>query len=478
MSDIADYYINLHMKYYPHPHQESEFREHRDSPARATIWAPRNGKSKSCIDLACYLFTEKKIKTTVILAPNGVSHNWVAREIPNHKWDRVDSNACCWFSSDKDAEKYMRKCIAEDKPLFIAINAEAILLDRVLKIFGEVLKRGPALLICDESHMYGKPGAKRTKRIRALAPRFAYRRILSGTPVHSSPLAAYSQFEILQPGALGVRTFGEFKYIYSETAWRPGQRPGQETIVGYKNLDKLNVIITRWASIVGREAMSSFVHTVHDFEIKGPQWKAYQDLKKSFVMELESGKKLAAVEGGARMIKMQQILSGFINDENGETQTLVPLDENPRLLALANVLENLQGKSIIWCRFKEDIRNVKKFLNAKGVKTVEYFGETSVPDRHKAIETFMKDPAYTVFIGQPKAGGTGINLSIASNVIWYSHVFDAIDRAQASERATQIGGKNITITDLCAMQSLDGYILSKLNDKKSVSSEVITAKDL
>lgn len=474
----ADFYIDCHMRFSPFPHQETEFREHRDSQARALLWSMRCGKTKSCIDLACYLLEEQKIKTILIVAPNGVHENWVSREIPAHLWHSMRANVAFWRSSSKKIAEDIEARIKEAKPLFLSINSEALMLDRVLKLIGGLLKRGPALLIVDESHDFRRPGAKRTKRIRSLSRHFAYRRILTGTLVENSPLAAYSQFEILQPGALGVKTYGEFKYLYTETAFRPGARHGQESIVGYKNLDKMSEKIARWSSKVGREGMPPFVHTVHDFEIKGPQWKMYQTLKKSFILALDSGKKVAAAEGGARMIKMQQVLSGFIIDETGSVESLVPFEENPRLLALSEVLENLEGKSIIWCRFKEDIRLVKKLMEAKGLNSVEYHGGTSPKDRQASIEAFMKDPSCMIFIGQPKAGGTGINLSSASNVIWYSHVFDAIDRAQASERATQIGGKSITITDLSAMHSLDNYILSKLKDKKSISSEVITAKDL
>ena len=74
-----------------------------------------------------------------------------------------------------------------------------------------------------------------------------------------------------------------------------------------------------------------------------------------------------------------------------------------------------------------------------------------------------------VFVGQPKAGGQGLDLSAADLILWYSHTFGLIERDQANERATQIGGKTVTIKDFVTPGTVDEYILANLNEKRSVS---------
>jgi SNF2 family DNA or RNA helicase len=196
-------------------------------------------------------------------------------------------------------------------------------------------------------------------------------------------------------------------------------------------------------------------------------------MQKEFLIELESGGDVTAVEGGARMIKLQQIASGFIVDEHGQTHQLMPPDDNPRLQALLTELDKDHVKTIVWCRFKEDIRTCAEALFWLGIKSVEYHGAVKPDRRQQAIEEFMNDPECRVFLGQPKAGGTGINLSKAEKIIWYSHVFDAIDRNQASERATKVGGHHVALVDLNALGTIDSYILSKLTDKKNTANSVV-----
>lgn len=472
MSEV-DYYVDICMRFSPHKHQMTEFREHRDSPARALSWSMRTGKSKSIIDLAFYLFDRKKIKTVIILAPSGLQYTWVKREMPAHAW-HADYKAHYWRSSEKNIHTEMCADLSTNKPLFLAFNNEALLLDRAFTLIKNALKRGPALLVVDESHSYSNCGAKRTKRLRGLAKHFAYRRILSGTMVSNSPLAAFPQFEILEPGALGFHTFGEFKGRYSnENPFMAAQ--GKRVPLKYQNLDELNVKIARWASVVGRADLSEMTYSVHDFELSEPQRKMYESLKKDFFLQAADGTKITAAEGVARLTKLQQVTSGYIIDESGTAIELVEPKSNPRLLALKEVLGGSTGKTIVWARFRKDIEYIKAML---GDAAVEFHGGIKAEDRQLAIDKFMKDPSCMYFVGTAKSGGSGINLSVAENVLFYSNSFDAVDRLQAVERATAVNGHAISVIDLSAIKTLDDHILGTLSNKKSISAEVITSKDI
>jgi SNF2 family DNA or RNA helicase len=297
---------------------------------------------------------------------------------------------------------------------------------------------------------------------------------LTGSPVDNAPFAAYSQFEILGDAMLGHATFAEFKAVYGIFEpqgyggnWRP-------KVIGYQNLEVLKAKIERVSSIVGREGLSEFVHTIEYFEMTPKQEALYKNVKKDLLIALDSGLEIKSPEAGAKLIKLQQIASGFIIDtDRQDVHELVPLEENPRLAKLLEVLETAEGKSIIWCTFREELKIVAKFLRSKGYSLVEYHGQIRTEHRNKAIDAFQKDPSVKLFLGQPAAGGEGLNLSAASNVIWFSHVFDAIKRNQASERATTTGGKNIALIDICAVGTVDEKILADLGKKKVTAESLI-----
>jgi hypothetical protein len=61
------------------------------------------------------------------------------------------------------------------------------------------------LIGIDESTTIKNHKAKRTKALMKIAAGFAYRRLLTGSPVTKSPLDLYGQTEFLRPGLLGFR---------------------------------------------------------------------------------------------------------------------------------------------------------------------------------------------------------------------------------------------------------------------------------
>lgn len=201
--------------------------------------------------------------------------------------------------------------------------------------------------------------------------------------------------------------------------------------------------------------------------------KDYRTLLKEMILELEAGGEVEAIDGGARLIKLQQILGGFVVDTSGEVRELVSDETNPRLVAMLEEVQDSSGKVIVWCKYREDIRRVVRALAGAKIQCVEYHGGVhSQAKRQEAIDLFNKSPAVKVFVGQPRAGGQGLDLSAADLIIWYSHTFDLIERDQANERATQIGGKRVTIKDFITLGTVDEYILANLGAKRSVSESL------
>lgn len=460
-------------------HQQDEWDSFRDHPARALLWQMRTGKTKSILDLACYLYQEGRIDGVLVLAPNGVHVNWVRRQLPQHMWKTTPWLAQAWQSSQAKKPDYLasleKVLTAPTGSLpILTINSESVIYDNVLKVMQRFLKKRRLLLVVDESHDYRSPGSKRTKRIRALSKKCAYKRILSGTAVSNSPLAAFSQFELLEPGALGHQRFAEFEQeyaIYTERRTAGGQT--YKSLDQYVNLDKLQAKLAEWSSVVLRKDVDDMPELILDertIALADTHLLKYKTFLKEQILELENGSEVEAIEGGVRLIKLQQMLSGFVIDVNGDVQDLVGEDENPRINALLDEVANTEGKLIIWCKYQEDLKRVSRALAKHEIPAVQYHGQIhSQAKRQQAIDAFMTDPAIKCFVGQPKAGGSGLDLSSAEVIIWYSHTFDLIERDQANERATQIGGKSIIIRDFVVPGTVDEYILAALNSKRSVS---------
>jgi SNF2 family DNA or RNA helicase len=242
----------------------------------------------------------------------------------------------------------------------------------------------------------------------------------------------------------------------------------------YINLDELKERMAPYTSIVLREDCEDLPAVIKDPRYIQPtkqQLKLYRAVTKGLIEECEEVGLYNAISGGAKMNKLQQVLSGFVYADDGSV-THIP-GGNPRLEACLDEIQQHDGKVLVWCRFTQDIINVRQALEKEGVPCVEYHGKMSGNNaRVESLQRFENDDSVKVLIGQPQAGGEGRDMSAASKIIWYSHTPDNIVRTQADERATAIGGDNVQLIDLVVNDSVDTYYLELLDDKRTLADDI------
>ena len=146
-----------------------------------------------------------------------------------------------------------------------------------------------------------------------------------------------------------------------------------------------------------------------------------------------------------------------------------------RLGELLDCLDEMDGQTIIWARFRYDVKRIAEALTTDHgpEAVVSYFGDTSDDDRTRAIEKFQNGEA-RFFVGNPQTGGMGITLTAAQNVIYFSNSFDLAIRMQSEDRAHRIGQKkSVTYIDLIAEGTIDEKIVKALRSKMDIASLVM-----
>jgi SNF2 family DNA or RNA helicase len=141
------------------------------------------------------------------------------------------------------------------------------------------------------------------------------------------------------------------------------------------------------------------------------------------------------------------------------------------------VLEEVDGKVIIWANYTHDIEAItKKLADTYGPETVRpYYGETKADDRQQIVTDFQ-DPENPLrfFVGQPRTGGYGLTLTEAKTVIYFSNSYDLEVRLQSEDRAHRIGQKNnVTYIDIVTEGTVDEKILQALRGKIDIASTVL-----
>jgi len=89
----------------------------------------------------------------------------------------------------------------------------------------------------------------------------------------------------------------------------------------------------------------------------------------------------------------------IFTDDNGQTQAI----ENNRIKELLNVLEDMEGKAIIWAHYQYDIKNIiKEIEKVYGPgSVVDYYGLTPKEDRQPNIKKFQDDPKCRFLLAHP-----------------------------------------------------------------------------
>jgi SNF2 family DNA or RNA helicase len=141
-----------------------------------------------------------------------------------------------------------------------------------------------------------------------------------------------------------------------------------------------------------------------------------------------------------------------------------------KLKLLKDILEDNDEKTIIWCRFIHEIEQIQKML---GHECVSYYGATGSDDRTMNVSEFQNNPNIKYFVAN-KTASTGLTLTAASSVIYYSNSYSLEDRLQSEDRAMRIGQKNnVVYRDLVARNTVDEKIITALRNKQSIADIIL-----
>lgn len=429
-------------------HQSHELEEYGDRRGRAQLWPMRSGKSRTVIDVACRQFKSGKIRGAIIIAPNGVHLNWALNEIPTWADPSISSKVFAWETTKFRAmEQQWRAFLQHPGLRWLCVPMDALMRAdnaAAIKLFLDCCGR-KFFLGVSEAHHFGRPGAKRTHRLRSLAWHADFVRIETGTPILTGPLKAFSIYEALAPGALGFDTFKEFKEYYAEFEDRRRGNRNYEHIVGYRHLPQLRSELAKWSSVVLRSDlgdMPELIRTERPVVMSEKQRTAYTEMVTKFLIDTADGA-ITAKEGGARMLKLQQILSGWIGDSDTGQIHEIDADAPIYEAAIDEIEGTFPGKALVWCRFKEDCRRLTAKLRANKRDVLEYWGDFNADVRERNRAKFLSPDDDSVMIGTADCGGEGLDFSAADAVIFFSGNPNARMMAQAEERATVKGGKNV-----------------------------------
>jgi SNF2 family DNA or RNA helicase len=466
--------MNYKFKSKPFAHQSKALEMSWNKEVFAYFMEMGTGKSKVLIDNICMLYNAGKINGALIIAPKGVYKNWFDSEIPNHMPDYIEKKIGLW-RTDPNA-KDLKPLFSTGAELHILImNVEAFSTKKGVLFAHKFLSCHNALIGIDESTTIKNPNAKRTKSILSLKPLSKFRRILTGSPVTKSPLDLFSQCQFLDSWLLNQSSYYAFRTRYAVCRKINVSGRQVEIVVGYRNLGELSEKVKPFSYRVLKDDCLDLppkTYTKRIIELSDEQKKVYKTMKEKAIAFL-NGKMVSTATVITQLMRLHQITCGHFTSDDGDVQEI----KNNRIDQLMEILEEVEGKAVIWAHYRYDIKKIVEAISKKYGENsvVTYYGDTSTDDRQKAITKIQdKDSSVRFIVGTPQTGGYGITLTGASTMIYYSNGYDLEKRQQSEARIDRIGQeKPMTYIDIIAEGTVDDKIVQSLRKKVNIATEVM-----
>lgn len=428
--------LNFSFKTEPLQHQLEGLLRSVHMPVYAYLMDPGTGKTKIMVDDAACFYLAGEGDSALVVCPNSIKSNWV-EEIHKHTSVPADvfvftpqtkDRFIDWATTDFDGIKWA---------LFSVESFSQGGAHEYAQRFG-VMRR--ATLYVDESSRIKTHDSNRTRAITKVGRMFKKRRIATGTAITKGPQDLYSQYDFLDSDIIGGSSFYSFRNRYCVMG---GYKMKQ--IIGTQNEEELLQLIGPYTYRVSKAECLDLppkVYQVRHVEPSAEQKSAYKTLKAE--QYVQKGDLVASFNNAlVRDLRLQQISSGFfpgarLNDDGSvQDVELTPFrGKNPKIEELLSIVDEIDNKVIIWCRFQREVQQVAEAL---GEGVVTFYGLNTAEENTLARQRFMTDPDVRYFVGTQSAGGIGITLVSASTVIYMSNTFMLDDRIQSEDRAHRIG---------------------------------------
>ena len=325
------------------------------------------------------------------------------------------------------------------------------------------------LLVLDEAQAIKNPAAKQARAVKRLRSRA--RVALTGTPIENRLGDLWSLFDFLNPGLLGSAR--AFTRVTRELAAGGDRHYGPlRALVQPYILRRLKTDREVITDLPDKTEMRAFC----------PLTRKQAVLYQQAVKELEH--RLGATEGMERrgtilatLLRLKQICNhpsqwlgdgSYAPDQSGKFARLTELGEE---LALR------QEKVLVFTQFREMTGPLSEHLGRVfGRAGLVLHGQTPVKERMALVERFQADETIPFFVLSLRAGGTGLTLTAASQVIHFDRWWNPAVENQATDRAYRIGQRrNVLVHKFVCRGTVEERIDALIEQKKGLAANLLAA---
>lgn len=489
----------------PYKHQRAgvkfALRQFRQGLGVAFLFEPRTGKTKTAIDTLGALHLKHDVRRVLIIAPNRVLGTWV-KEIHAHCpfmvqtiiWDKDERKT---FALPKDLGPYDMQIVlvnfeAFGQPGHKLKSGRRSKADGRYK-FRQVIKKWldadkHAAAIVDEGHRIKNASGKVANMVVSMRPLFRYRMLLTGTPITKARRAhdIYMLWQWVNPQRFAswgptLQAFQNHIGVFSRNMGFPVWRRADE-----EGMADLQEGLHEDAMVVRRQDCFDLPPSetrIIEVPLSKVTARHYDEMAEDMLTRLKTGEIVEASIPLVVTLRLQQLTSGFLGVPVKQGKKLVTVAHRvgrEKLTALEDLLaEEIiehEDKVVIAARFKLDLDDIEKLCGRLKLPSYSIRGGVSRRASDDALRAFARADSAAMII-HPLAGGVGIDLSTASNMIWYSLTPSWVDFTQANDRIA-LSRRSTTFTYIISPGTVDELTYQTLMNDGDVAKQILRKPEL
>jgi len=399
----------------------------------------------------------------IICGVNGLKWNWLS-EINQHTYETAHIIGTYTNKKNKlvqgDTKRKLEDLDNLPNDFFIITNQESLRnKDIVLKLQMLVNCGEIGMIIIDEFHKLKNSQSQAGKAIHKLQS--YYKIALTGTPLMNNAIDLYNVLYWLGYDRDSLTRF-KLKYCIM------GGFGGRE-ILGYKNLDKLQELLSTAQLRRKKEDVLDLppkIRSIDYIELGKEQQNLYNDIRDELITQIDEI--MISPNPLAKLIRLRQI--------TGHPQLLAPdIKDDPKMDRLEELVDEIVSrgnKVIIFSNWEQMVAAITNRLNQYNPLTIT--GDVKDEQRMYNIRLFQETKDNNVIVGTIGAMGTGYTLNKASYVIFMDSPWNDANKAQAEDRAHRIGtAGTVNVVTLVAKDTIDEEIEKMIEGKRDLSDYIV-----
>lgn len=315
------------------------------------------------------------------------------------------------------------------------------------------------LIVVDEAQGIKNPDAQRTRSIKALPCRAAI--AISGTPFENHIIDVWSIMDFVLPGYLGTRR--EFEALYTDDLY---------------GAQKVESVIT---PLMLRRRVSEVAKDLPDrIDIEVPL-----DMPEKEANEYEGYRQeiLATYDGKNASLPLLLKLRMFCtHPEIIRESRIDPTFRSLKYERLCEMLDEISAsgeKCLLFTSYTKMFDLLNRDISQRiGIPVLQINGATPVEERQRIVDQFSGIDGSALLVLNPKAAGTGLNITAATRVIHYNLEWNPAVEDQASARAYRRGqSKKVFIYRLFYKNTVEEVVNDRIVMKRGMFDSAIVGVD-